>query len=94
MRTNSQKRYSGIAGTALALMVLAAVAAGQTKVGTTAAQFLGISVGPRAVEGRTRLRAKEPLNDLSPWERMPRTRGRLAVREEPELQPLKSKHPY
>lgn len=49
MRMNMQIRTSGLAGAALALMVCAALGAGQTKVGTTAGQFLGISVGPRAV---------------------------------------------
>jgi len=38
-----------VAGTALALCLLALGAMAQSKVGTTAAQFLGISVGPRAI---------------------------------------------
>jgi hypothetical protein len=49
MRTNMHSLRLRSAGIALALVVTAAPGAAQTKVGTTAGQFLGISVGPRAV---------------------------------------------
>ena len=50
MRTISFEFMTRLIGALLVVMMLAAIpAAGQTKVGTTAGQFLGISVGPRAM---------------------------------------------
>lgn len=49
MRTNAPVQRIRIAGALLLLAFLVAAAGGQTKVGTTAGQFLGISVGPRAI---------------------------------------------
>ncbi len=48
MRTLNHRNMTRLIGALLAVMV-ALPAIGQTKVGTTAAQFLGISVGPRAI---------------------------------------------
>jgi hypothetical protein len=50
MRTTSFEFMTRLIGAMLVVVMIAAVpAAGQTKVGTTAGQFLGISVGPRAI---------------------------------------------
>jgi hypothetical protein len=50
MRTNSFELMTRLTGALLVLLLLAAIPAeSQKKVGTTAGQFLGISVGPKAI---------------------------------------------
>ena len=49
MRTISYRFTTRLTGALLVVMMLSIPATAQTKVGTTAGQFLGISVGPRAI---------------------------------------------